>query len=101
MEDENTHEKARKIFQKISEFRRRFQPWVGKLTDTSGHTVTEIKLRWKGYTKKLYSRDVNIQDILENTSYLQELQFQKKVKLDQYSAYYQIVKVPRKEESKF
>lgn len=67
----------------------------------------------EGYTKTLYSRDVNIQDILENTSYLHKLSFQKKMKLDQYSAYYQIVKVPRtdgisteiwqatKEESKF
>lgn len=52
-----------------------FPSQIGMLKDANEQTVIdskEIKERLKDYTEIQYSRDINIQDILENISYLQE-----------------------------
>lgn len=48
---------------------------IGMLNYANEQTVIdskEIKGRWKHYSEIQYSRDINIQDTLEDISYLQE-----------------------------
>lgn len=54
---------------KLSELRRKLQPWIDMLKDTNRQIILELKKieqRWKEHTEILYNVDVNFQDVLED-----------------------------------
>ena len=76
LEEENRCGRARSVFQKIREIKKKFQPRIDLINDATGRLITEaaqIKRKWKEYTEDLYKKDKdNAQDTTAEVAYAQE-----------------------------